>query len=343
MCGIFAYHSNNDMHLIVEDLKEELVKLHHRGPDNTGSWANNEVFMGHTRLSILDISAFGNQPYCFEELVLAFNGEIFNFLELRDDLIKLGYDFVSGSDTEVVIKAFHAFGVECFERFNGMWSLIIYDQTSGKLVISRDRFGQKPLFYSHDNEKLIVASEIQAIIPHVDVKPNYSAISSFLKEGDFNANENTFFDGVFEFPCACYAIYEDGSFTEVANYWDYPCEVKEHSGKEDSEFHRLLDDAVGIRLRTDVEYGVLLSGGCDSTIISGITRELIEARERIKSYTFASDDHDDESEFAQEIASALNFENTIVKSSITQNEFRTKLQLIVRHLGRGIPRQRFYL
>lgn len=335
MCGIFATFSADKLSNDEEALINSLGRLEHRGPDNTGYWSDEKVFLGHTRLSILDTSPSGHQPFFFEDLAIIYNGEVFNFIELRDELRSLGYDFQSTSDTEVVLKAYHAYGVECFAKFNGMWSLCIYNKRTEELVVSRDRFGQKPLFYNYENHTISLASELSALFRIKKTGPNFEAISSFLKEGDFNVAQNTFFNGFFEFPAAHFAVFKKGCLIESVRYWQYPSFLKSSEGDVKDKFHQLLEDAVKIRLRTDVDYSVLLSGGCDSTIISGIMRNFVPEKRMISSYTFSSQDEDDESEYAAEIARHLNMKSITLTNSEKFDAIRSRLLNLVVNLGRG--------
>lgn len=202
MCGIFAAISDDEITHLIPLLKKALSTLDHRGPDNSSSWIDSHIFLGHTRLAIVGLDDASNQPYIYEDLILIYNGEIFNYVEIREQLKKRGYSFETDSDTEVVLKSFHLFGTDCFKSFNGMWALVIYDKKSGEVIVSRDRFGQKPLFYSLIDHKVVFASELHAIATLDGCNPNYRAIKSFLQEGDFNVGGETFFDGIFEFPNA---------------------------------------------------------------------------------------------------------------------------------------------
>ena len=335
MCGIFATFSAEKLSNDEEVLINALGCLQHRGPDNTGYWGDEKVFLGHTRLSILDTSPSGHQPFFFEDLAIIYNGEVFNFIELRDELLSLGYHFQSTSDTEVVLKAYHAYGAECFAKFNGMWSLCIYNKRTEELVVSRDRFGQKPLFYNYENHTICLASELRALQLIKKTQPNFEAIASFLKEGDFNVAQNTFFKGLFEFPAAHFAVFKKGCLIESVRYWQYPSFVKSVERDVKDKFHQLLDDAVKIRLRTDVDYSVLLSGGCDSTIISGIMRNHVSEQRIVSSYTFSSQGKDDESKYAGEIARHLNMKSIKLTISKEFDTIRSRLLNLVVNLGRG--------
>ena len=161
MCGIAGFNWPDQF--IVEKMAET---LRHRGPDDIGFYVDSNVSLGHSRLSIIDISERGHQPMKFEDMVIVYNGEIYNFRQLREQLRSYDYNFVSDTDTEVVLCSYHRWGPSCVDRFNGMWAFCIYDKTKNTFFLSRDRFGIKPLYYYFDGDKFIFASELKAIRKH---------------------------------------------------------------------------------------------------------------------------------------------------------------------------------
>ncbi len=334
MCGILAGFGPGIIDSKHKGLYEALYSLKHRGPDNISHFSDEQIFLGHTRLSIIDTGVLANQPFIYEDLVMIYNGEVFNYIELRQILQKDGYSFESQSDTEVVIKAFHRYGEECFKLFNGMWALAIYDLKQKDLVICRDRYGQKPLFITQFQNDFYIASELQALSSIVPVKPNFGAIESFLKEADFNVKWNTFFENIFEFPSAVFLRISQQGEVSFNTYWSYPGYVTTPETST-TEFHQLLEDAVALRLRSDVNYSLLLSGGCDSTLISGITRKLIGENATLSAFNYASRDDYDESKFAQEVANRLNIKLYHSEQDKNPESFIYRLQRLVRHLGRG--------
>lgn len=334
MCGIILATSSNGIEEIIPSLKSALSSLDHRGPDNASYLYDKNVFLGHTRLAIIGLDSASNQPFSYENLSLIYNGEIFNYIELREDLQKKGYIFETDSDTEVVLKAFHCFGTDCFNLFNGMWALAIYDKTNNELIVSRDRFGQKSLFYTLINDKLVFASELHAIALVHRSKPNYSAIKSFLQEGTFDVGGDTFFEGVYEFPCANFMRCKGERIIDCQRYWVYPEKIEDSLLTDDS-FHQLLDDAVEVRLRTDVDYCLLLSGGIDSTLVAGITQKFVGNKKNLSAFTYSSKDKDDEALYAQAVANELNIELNISSTSNKTNDYLSLLKSLVKFLGRG--------
>lgn len=335
MCGVLACFSMSAEKLGI-DPWVGLQKIGHRGPDNSSIHIDDLFVLAHSRLSIIDLNNVSDQPYCYKSFKMVYNGEIFNYLELKDDLVKLGYSFETQSDTEVVIKCYEHYGPNCVEKFNGMWSIIIVDTSTNKCFVSRDRFGQKPLFYYQSNAgSLYFSSEIQAILPYVgSITPNLASIKSFLREGDFDCGGNTFFEDIYEFPNAHNLEFDCSRNSDVSfyRYWNYPTKV---SNQKSDGFLELLEDAVSLRLRTDVSYGVLLSGGIDSTIIASLTRKIVGEDSRVSSVTYASLDEDDESYYAKEIAKSLNFDISVKERTSDIIQYKDRLRLLVKHLGRG--------
>ena len=161
MCGIAGFNWKDN-----ETIEAMAEAMRHRGPDDRGTYLDDNVSLGHTRLSILDLSPKGHQPMYFHNLAIVFNGEIYNFQEIRKELESFGYGFTSGTDTEVILAAYHRWSDKCVEKFNGMWAFCIYDRDKQTLFISRDRFGIKPVYYYFDDRRFIFASELKAIRKH---------------------------------------------------------------------------------------------------------------------------------------------------------------------------------
>ena len=337
MCGILvAFNPKGiDKNRVIE-FKDCLNTLKHRGPDNIGFFEDDNILIGHTRLSIIDVEIFANQPFFDGEYVLSYNGEIFNYQEIKQDLIALGFSFLTNSDTEVFLKAYIAWGNMCFNKFNGMWSSVIYNRFDKSIVVSRDRFGQKPLFISLHNGTFYFSSEPRQIYTLVDPKPNYSSILSFLREGDFNSEGETFFQNINEFPAANFLEVNCLSEIKQEIFWRYPEKGNFKTTKRSFiDFESLLKDSVRIRLRSDVPFAVCLSGGVDSTVLTDIIRELVGVNSSISTYTYSSGDSVDESLFAAKVANILKCNNTITERVVDPILFSTHLSKLVIHMGRG--------
>ncbi len=245
--------------------------LAHRGPDDSGLYLDDHVGFGFRRLSILDLSPTGHQPMASEdgEFVIVFNGEIYNYIELRDELRAAGYCFRSTSDTEVLLAAYRHWGPECLARLNGMWAFVIHDRRRGVLFGARDRFGVKPLFMHHGKDCWLFASEIKAIVASglYHRATNWQVAADFLIEGKLDETPATFFAGIEQLPPGCaFELARDGRWRQWT-YWSLPTVDPEAPADAEAALAELLEDAVRIRLRSDVPVGVCLSGGLDSTAI----------------------------------------------------------------------------
>jgi asparagine synthase (glutamine-hydrolysing) len=241
--------------------------LLHRGPDDEGYFAGPGVSLGHRRLSIIDIAG-GHQPVANEDgrIQLVYNGEIYNFRELRRELQELGHRFASECDSEVVVHAYEQWGCDCFRRFNGMWAVALADLDAGRLVLSRDHFGIKPLYYARSGERWLFGSEIKALLqdPALCTAPNDQMIYEYLARGLHDHRPETFFEGILRVPAAAYAVI-DADGIRIEPYWR-PV-LDRTGGLTPAQFHTLFRTAVARRLVSDVPVGACLSGGLDSSAI----------------------------------------------------------------------------
>lgn len=280
MCGIAGYIDKTGKYRPEKKLVKKMTDaMIHRGPDAEGQWIDEYIALGHRRLSIIDLEAKSNQPLVSHDgkYVITFNGEIYNYIELKSELVSKGAVFRTDSDTEVVIEAYRAYGEECFNQFNGMWSLALYDMEEQKVILSRDRFGIKPA-YTVDNEDVFVyASEIKAILaafPEENI-PNEACIYRYLSQSvNEDTDEQCFYKNIKIFPAAHYMIYDLQTHTrEYKSYWEvneqlfYEKWIQEKNPVK--TFRKLFESAVELRLRADVEVGACLSGGLDSSAIVG--------------------------------------------------------------------------
>jgi asparagine synthase (glutamine-hydrolysing) len=272
MCGILGgYSLNSDEFIDEKKIKSGLELMHHRGPNykNCIGYDQNSVVLGHARLSIIDLSDNGNQPMEIGDYKAVFNGEIYNYIEIRAELIQKGYKFFSDSDTEVLINAYDYWGEECVSRFNGMWSFVILTVNTRKLFCSRDRFGVKPFNYYLDTNKFIFGSEIKAILAYDEAfkKPNYNAIGLFGREGICGEIEETWFDNIKRLMPGHNLVIEKGTVS-IHKYYSYPTKIQKISFDEaKNKFKEIFTDAVSLRMRSDVPLGTTLSGGLDSSSI----------------------------------------------------------------------------
>ena len=269
MCGIFG--------VVNKQIDESLAKkctdrMYHRGPDAGRIWQSGSVTLGHRRLAILDLSDNGVQPISYADgrYTMVFNGEIYNFLEIRSDLIRLGYTFASDCDSEVILAAYMEWGNGCLDRFNGMWAFAIWDNEERKLFMSRDRFGVKPLYYTFldkEGTSIAFASEMKALTPLMEnVLPNRGIVTDPDRIVYYESTDECVIEGIHRFPAGAYAIF-DGSLS-VSRFWntlDHLIELPRSYEEQVELCRETFLDAVKIRMRSDVTIGTALSGGLDSS------------------------------------------------------------------------------
>ena len=297
MCGITGFYSYENK-IDTGKYYKAHKRIAHRGPDDEGFiYKNNDnkleyligddtidelrnrefiynresssLVLGHRRLSIIDLSAAGHQPYIYKHLSLVYNGEIYNYIELRDELKELGYVFETDSDTEVFLKAYHCWDVDAFNKFNGMWASAIYDETKDTILLTRDRFGIKPLYYSFIDDNFIFGSEIKFVSSFMDkLYPNEQMVYEYVRFNYIDHTDQTLFRNILQLEPNSYMIFSREGF-EVSNYW----ELKEEKNISKETIEKKLNDAIRLRMRSDVEVGSLLSGGIDSSTILGIINQ----------------------------------------------------------------------
>lgn len=275
--------------------------LHHRGPDADGYHIKGPVGLGHTRLSIIDLSG-GHQPMCNEDgsLWITFNGEIFNYLELREDLIARGHRFATRCDTEVILHLFEEKGADCVRYLNGQWSFAIWNSNSQKLFLSRDRLGVRPLFYTVAGQAFVFGSEIKALFTHPAVKreidpQGLNDIFTFWT----TLPPRTTFKDVWELPPG-HSMWVGNGEVRVSRYWDLDFSPDDNAGARSEEDYAeellsLLVDATRIRLRSDVPVGAYLSGGLDSTLTTALIRKFTDTPLRTFSVAFTNPEFDERS------------------------------------------------
>jgi asparagine synthase (glutamine-hydrolysing) len=316
MCGIAGIYHFDRRPVLPEDLAalQAMAAIqHHRGPDDSGLESFGPCALASQRLSILDLSAHGHMPMRSDDgqLALVQNGEIYNYVELRAELRQLGHVFHSDGDTEVVLRAYEAWGAACVERFVGMWAFALYDARKQTLVLSRDRLGVKPIYVHRTADRLVFASEIKAIVAFLrargeQVSANAASIATYAATGLVDGMTDTFFDGVTRFPAAANMLVRPNDVRTVT-YWDLPSRAAALGAGLNGASHApwpalrtALDEAVRVHLRSDVPLGVCLSGGLDSSAIVGLASQYVE---RVKTFTvyFGDGPDYDERQHAQPI------------------------------------------
>ena len=320
MCGIAGQLRLNGRLVDRDQLGEMISSLHHRGPDARGVRVAGAVGLAHARLSIIDLQG-GAQPMSTADgrLWITFNGEIFNYIELREELAGKGHRFATRSDTEVILHAYREFGEDCVEHFNGQWAFAIWDSEERKLFLSRDRFGVRPLFYTRTAESFLFASEIKALLtcPEVPAEIDLVGLDQIFT---FWATlpPRTIFKNIFQLPPGCSLTLKDGKI-KVSQYWSISyAEAGKLSGADEDtlaeELLHLLEDATRIRLRSDVPVGAYLSGGLDSTVTTALVKKI--ANERLRSFAITFEDAEfDEKSYQDEASAFLHTQHTSVRCS----------------------------
>lgn len=298
MCGICGIIHFDKEPVSPPALKNMMRTMKHRGPDDEGLFIHKNVGLGHVRLSIIDLSSAGHQPmfssdnrYC-----IIYNGEVYNYLELRDTL-EGKYPFKTRTDTEVVLNAFIEWGPACLDKFNGMFSFAIYDTVTNELFFARDRFGIKPFYYYLDHKTFIFASEERAILPFVpDRRPDQRAVYEYLVFNRTDQGDYTFFEGIRKLPHGARGIVRENK-VEIQKWYTLAESLKEPFS-DPREFYQTFKQSIALRLRSDVPVGVCLSGGLDSSaIVSVLLEEFGKSDLNTFSAVYQKGEKADESEF----------------------------------------------
>ena len=312
MCGITGIINNSDKR--VEELIHNMTDaIWYRGPDDAGYLIDENVALGHRRLSIIDLEN-GHQPMFNddESIAVVFNGEIYNHKQLRSELEKNGFTFKTRCDTEVIIYLYEKYGKNCVEKLNGMFAFCIYDRRQGKLLLARDRMGQKPLLYYHKDKQLIFASTIRSLKQNPDIPRefNYQSIHDYLSL-QYIPSPYTVYQKVFKLPPAHLMEFDIASgTTKIEAYWSVDFSPAAKAGKltfsnAKTQLRELLTRSVKRRLMSDVPYGAFLSGGLDSSIITGIMMELCD--HPVKAFTIGfNESRYDERAYAEKVVHNFN-------------------------------------
>lgn len=315
MCGIAGIISFNGSEVHQADLKRMTDSIAHRGPDDEGYWINPEksIGFGHRRLSILDLTENGKQPMTYNHTTITFNGEIYNYVELKNSLLLKGYVFRTDTDTEVILAAYLEYGEECVHYFDGMFAFVIWDEAKKKLFCARDRFGEKPFFYFKNESKFIFASEMKAIFTcniskNTSSKMMYNYLVYDIVESPDNKSE-TFYTDIHQLPPAhSLSLSLDGELI-IKKYWDIDPNKQTSLSKEDSVeyFKELFNTSIIRRMRSDVEVGTSFSGGLDSSaIVASITH--LFPNNSLNTFTARfQDENYDEGKYINHVKQKFNF------------------------------------
>lgn len=328
MCGFVGAFGLSDREILLK--MNDSIK--HRGPDGEGIFIDKNYMAAHRRLAIIDLSENGHQPMVYNNLVIVFNGEVYNFEDIKKELIKNNYSFVSSTDTEVILKAYHFWGESCLDKFNGMFSFAIWNQETETLFCARDRVGIKPFYYYYDKEKklLLFASEIKAILSSQlkEWIPNDEIIKEYLYYGLLDHREETFFKDIKRLK-AGHKLNISLEGININEYWS-PEQFNKTVNEEESveKFKDLLSDSVRLNLISDVSVGTSLSGGLDSTTIASVINTLngIDSNQETFSYTSQYKEFD-ESNYIKDFTNSYDIKHHEIKK--TADDFWENLKRLV--------------
>lgn len=298
-----------------------VTMLHHRGPDESGLYIDNDICLGHARLSILGLET-GTQPISnqAETLWIIYNGEVFNYIELKTGLVQKGYSFKTDTDTEVVLALYEEYGADCLEKLNGQFAIAIWDTRKKELFLARDRVGIRPLFYTNQNGKFSFASEIKAIFSDPDISRSIDpeALSQIFTFWT-TITPKTAFKNILELPPGHFMTVSERGMSDPKAYWIIPSPSPDECWKgtfeeAKDELKKLLTDAVRLRLRADVPVGAYLSGGLDSSVLTGLIASNFNNHLKTFSLSFQEDNFD-ESSYQNEMVRHLKTEHSEVRVS----------------------------
>ncbi len=324
MCGILGTLNFTNA-VDAERLAVMRDTMSYRGPDSNGLWVSDNGYcgLGHLRLSILDPTPAGHQPRVEESgrFVISYNGEVYNYIEVRAELEQKGYTFETGTDTEVILQAYVEWGKSCLSRFNGMFAIAIFDNETQELFLARDRLGIKPVYYYQGANELIFASETKAILKGLSDLPelNVELIDDYMSFG-YIPGENTLHKGIKRLMPGHYAIVKNGQLT-TTQWWDLEFNNVEDKGFDYyvNKSKALLESAIDLRLRSDVPLGIFLSGGIDSSAVVGLLADRV--KEPLKTFSIAYDfgKNFDETQYARMTAEKFGTDHHELK--ITPQQF----------------------
>ncbi|MFC0875436.1 asparagine synthase (glutamine-hydrolyzing) [Saccharicrinis sp. FJH2] len=337
MCGIVGILNKSNMPVQESILRKMADKIAHRGPDDEGFYISNNVGLGHKRLSIIDLNS-GHQPMTSLDHTIIFNGEIYNYIELRESLKYKGYRFETDSDTEVILKMFEEYGTDCLNYLNGMFAFVIYDKSRSTLFIARDHFGIKPLYYYNSKEYFLFGSEIKALLTHPAVKaePNYNSLQEYLTF-QFVMGQNTMFEDIYKILPGHYMIMNLQNYSaNQVSYWEPDFQVDKHHTELYfvEELRSLLEDTIKIQLRSDVPLGTYLSGGMDSSIVTLLASKYYPGRLKTFTGAFKEGKDFDETSFAKDVSKAVN--GKYYETFPTQNDFTDTLHKLIYQLDEPV-------
>lgn len=339
MCGIAGIVSLEeplfDLPTKIDVVQRMVAEQFHRGPDDSGLWNNDYCIFGHRRLSVLDLTSAGRQPMCSDinsNFVITYNGEIYNYIDLKSQLVSRGYRFVTETDTEVLLRSYEEWGIDCVNKLYGMFAFAIWDNQRRRLVLARDRIGTKPLFYTYLSNTVSFASEIQSLLtnPEVPTELDWRGIDTYLSLG-YIPSPDSGFSAIKKLPPGHVAIFDSSKVVNRYSFWSLSYLPKQKTNE--NEAIQVLQDkvqaAVKRRMICDVPFGAFLSGGIDSSIVVGLMAQ--QSSRQINTFSVGFDDvRFNELDYARLVARkwSTNHNEYICGTEILQN-----LPNLVRHFG----------
>jgi asparagine synthase (glutamine-hydrolysing) len=337
MCGFVGIFNKNKQEVNSNLLREMAATIHHRGPDEDGLFAEGHIGFFHKRLSIIDLST-GQQPMTFNNCTIVFNGEIYNYIELREELIRKNHVFKTTSDTEVLLHLYSEHGDNFINLLNGMFAFIIFDKTKNKLLISRDHFGIKPLYWYQDDNIIVFGSEIKALLAHpaISAEPDTENLCEYLTF-QFILGKGTMFRNISKVQPGHYMTIDLDSWKiNEVKYW-IPNFKVDHFHTEEyfiAELQKILDETISQQLRSDVPIGTYLSGGLDSSLVTIMSSKFLGKSFKSFSGAFNEGPEFNELEFARIAAKAANAE--LFEVFPTEQEFIDLLPKLIYHLDEPV-------
>lgn len=337
MCGFVGILNKNGLNVSPDILRKMADTIHHRGPDEEGVFINDNCGFHHKRLSIIDLNT-GQQPMTFGNYTIVFNGEIYNYIELREELKLKGHKFDTTSDTEVILHLYQEYGEACVNRLNGMFAFIIYDKPNNQIYVARDHFGIKPLYWYQDKNSILFGSEIKAILAHPEIKalPAMENLYEYLTF-QFILGENTLFQNINKFQPGHYSIINLKTWSfKTVNYWrpDFRTDVFHNEEYFINELQEILDDTITQQLRSDVPIGTYLSGGIDSSLVTVMASKIVN--HPLKSFSGAFNEGPEFNELKYARLAAKKANSELYEIFPTEQEFIDVLPKLIYHLDEPV-------
>ena len=336
MCGFVGIINKNDQ-IDLNILKSMAGTISHRGPDQEGEYVGKNIGLFHKRLSIIDLTT-GQQPMVSSNYIIVFNGEIYNYIELRENLKRKGHQFKTTSDTEVILKMYEEYGINCISHLNGMFSFLIYDKIREQVIAARDHFGIKPLYFFKNENNLLFGSEIKALLKHPEViaEPYNEGLNDYLTF-QFTIGEFTLFKNINKLMPGHYMVIDINNLNiNLVKYWNPNFSVDRFHTEEYFvlELRKLIEDTIRIQLRSDVPIGAYLSGGLDSSLVTIIASKLISNQIQTFSGAFNEGPEYNEMEYVHEVVKTCDAKSFEIYPTV--HEFTDLLPKLIYHLDEPV-------